>query len=122
MASCIQNLAFDDIVVSTGTLSQADSGTATTKCKGRQPRSRNKKTLQREAAIAGAMQAGGTQAQRDEALQALQAALQGQDGSTQAQDDVGVTQGKKRGGQLAQRIRFQERRSDRNGLSGALRL
>ncbi|KAN0067600.1 hypothetical protein V8E54_014165 [Elaphomyces granulatus] len=58
MASCIQNLAFDDIVVSTGTLSQADSGTATTKCKGRQPRSRNKKTLQREAAIAGAMQAG----------------------------------------------------------------
>ena len=76
MASCIQNLAFDDIVVSTGTLSQADSGTTTTKCKGRQPRSRNKKTLQREAAIAGAMQAlqaGGTQGQRDEALQALQA-------------------------------------------------
>jgi hypothetical protein len=51
--------------------------------------------LQTEAAIAGAMQAleaGGTQGQRDEALQALQAALQGQD-----QDNVGITQGKKRG-------------------------
>ncbi|KAN0072660.1 hypothetical protein V8E54_009589 [Elaphomyces granulatus] len=41
----------------TGALSQPDSGTTTTKRKGRQPGSRNKKTLQREAAIAGAMQA-----------------------------------------------------------------
>ncbi|KAN0076578.1 hypothetical protein V8E54_006720 [Elaphomyces granulatus] len=41
----------------TGTLFQADSGTTTTKRNGRQPGSRNKKTLQREAAIAGAMQA-----------------------------------------------------------------
>ena len=61
----------------TGALSQADSGTTTTKRRGRPPGSRNKK-----AAIAGAMQAlqaGGTQGQRDEALQALQAALQGQE-------------------------------------------
>ncbi|KAN0068772.1 hypothetical protein V8E54_012941 [Elaphomyces granulatus] len=80
----------------TGALPQADSGTTTTKRRGRPPGSRNKKTLQTEAAIAGAMQAlqaGGTQGQRDEALQALQAALQGQD----VQDNVGVTQGKKRG-------------------------
>jgi hypothetical protein len=46
--------------VSTGTLSQADSGTTTTKRKGRQPGSRDKKALQGEAAITGAMQAGGT--------------------------------------------------------------
>ena len=80
----------------TGALPQADSGTTTIKRRGRPPGSRNKKTLQTEAAIAGAMQAlqaGGTQGQRDEALQALQAALQGQD----VQDNVGVTQGKKRG-------------------------
>ena len=80
----------------TGALPQVDSGTTTIKRRGRPPGSRNKKTLQTEAAIAGAMQAlqaGGTQGQRDEALQALQAALQGQD----VQDNVGVTQGKKRG-------------------------
>ena len=79
----------------TGALSQADSGTTTTKRRGRPPGSRNKRTLQTEAAIAGTMQAleaGGTQGQRDEALQALQAALQGQD-----QDNVGITQGKKHG-------------------------
>jgi hypothetical protein len=77
-------------------LSQADSGTTTTKRRGRPPGSRNKKTLQTEAAIAGAMQAlqaGCTQGQRDQALQALQAALQGQD----VKDNVGITQGKKRG-------------------------
>jgi len=109
----------------TGALSQADSDTTTTKRRGRPPGSRNKKTLQTEAAIAGAMQAlqsGGTQGQRDEALQALQAALQGQD----VQDNVGVTQGKK-AAQLGQRITLQERRSHRlasdgNGLSGVVRL
>ena len=50
-----------------------------------------------EAAIVGAMQAlqaGGTQGQRDEALQALQAALQGQD----VQDSVGITQGTEKRG------------------------
>ena len=107
--------------VSTGTLSQADSGTTTIKRKGRQPGSRNKKTLQREAAIAGAilqaLQAGGTQAQRYEALQALQTAL--------CKDKMVSHTGKLKmmsvlrkarsvAGQLAQR--------DRNGLSGALRL
>jgi len=105
--------------VSTGTLSQADSGTTTIKRKGRQPGSRNKKTLQREAAIAGAilqaLQAGGTQAQRYEALQALQTAL--------CKDKMVSHTGKLKmmsvlrkarsvAGQLAQR--------DRNGLSGAL--
>jgi len=48
----------------TGALPQADSGTTTIKRRGRPPGSRNKKTLQTEAAIAGAMQAlqaGGTQ-------------------------------------------------------------
>jgi hypothetical protein len=67
--------------------SQVDSSAATAiptnnarevpKRKGRQLGSKNKKTLQREATIGSAMQAGGTQAQRDEALQALQAARQG---------------------------------------------
>jgi hypothetical protein len=69
--------------------SQVDSSAATAiptsnaqevpKRKGRQLGSKNKKTLQREATIGSAMQAlqaGGTQAQRDEALQALQAARQ----------------------------------------------
>ncbi|KAN0067151.1 hypothetical protein V8E54_014798 [Elaphomyces granulatus] len=75
---------------------ELDLGTAQAAIRPRRARPPNKKTLQTEAAIAGAMQAlqaGGTQGQRDEALQALQAALQGQD----VQDNVGVTQGKKRG-------------------------
>ena len=100
----------------TGVLSQADSGTTTTKRRGRPPGSRNKKTLQTEAAIAGAMQAGGTQGRRDEALQALQAAL-----SLFKICSVGITQGKKRAGRLGQKITLQERRSHRlasgNGFS-----
>jgi len=91
--------------VSTGTLSQADSGTTTTKRKGRQPGSRNKKTLQREAAIAGAMQAlqaGGTHCR-----------LPCKDKMVAHKFKI---KARSAAGQLAQRIRLQERRSHRSGL------
>jgi hypothetical protein len=101
--SALINQEPDLDTVQTATTVLASSNTQVApKRKGRQPGSKNKKTLQRAVAIQSAMQAlqaGGTQLQRDEAFQGLQAALLEQNSNTQAiqAQDGSVTQGKKRG-------------------------
>jgi hypothetical protein len=99
--SALINQEPDLDTVQTATTVLASSNTQVAP-KRRQPRSKNKKTLQRAVAIQSAMQAlqaGGTQLQSDEAFQGLQAALLEQNSNTQAiqAQDGSVTQGKKRG-------------------------